>query len=89
MIVCGHSHDAYSDYPQQDFPWFVHRLWQHRNRHLARQGKMTDHLRQSAVGTGIAQAFGDGASATVNITRLTSEQIAPLLEAAMGSSERP
>jgi hypothetical protein len=41
---------------------------------------MTDpHL--SAVGTGIAQVYGEGASATVTITGFTSEQIAILLEA--------
>jgi tetratricopeptide (TPR) repeat protein len=43
---------------------------------------MTDYPQQSAQGTGIAQAFGEGASATVNITGFTSEQIAQLLQAA-------
>jgi hypothetical protein len=43
---------------------------------------MADYPQQSAQGTGIAQAFGEGACATVNITGFTSEQIATLLQAA-------
>jgi tetratricopeptide (TPR) repeat protein len=48
---------------------------------------MTDQRNQSASGTGIAQAFGEGASATVNITGLTSEQIASLLQAAGAAAQ--
>lgn len=44
-------------------------------------GKMTDSQKQSAFGTGIAQASGPGASATVNIG-LRPEEIATLLQAA-------
>jgi hypothetical protein len=43
---------------------------------------MTNEPYQSAYGTGIAQAFGEGAHATVNIIGFTSEQIAILLQAA-------
>jgi tetratricopeptide (TPR) repeat protein len=43
---------------------------------------MADESYQSAVGTGIAQALGEGAHATVNITGFTSEQIATMLRAA-------
>ena len=41
---------------------------------------MTDYTQQSASGTGIAQAFGDGVSATVNITSFRPEEIAALLQ---------
>jgi hypothetical protein len=41
-----------------------------------RPEEMTDYPEQNAVGTGIAQAFGECAHATVNITGFTSEQIA-------------
>jgi hypothetical protein len=43
--------------------------------------KIIDEPQQSASGTGIAQASGEGASASVYISGLTSEQIAPLLQA--------
>jgi hypothetical protein len=48
---------------------------------------MPDDSHQNAVGTGIAQALGEGAHATVNITGFTSEQIAPLLQAAGAAAQ--
>ena len=48
---------------------------------------MTDNPHQSAYGTGIAQAFGEGATATVNITGLNPEQIASLLQAAGAAAQ--
>ena len=51
------------------------------------QKEMTDNPHQSAYGTGIAQAFGEGATATVNITGLNPEQIASLLHAAGAAAQ--
>ena len=48
---------------------------------------MTDNPHQSAHGTGIAQAYGEGATATVNITGLNPEQIASLLQAAGAAAQ--
>ncbi len=48
---------------------------------------MTDNPHQSAYGTGIAQAYGEGATATVNITGLNPEQIATLLQAAGAAAQ--
>ena len=47
---------------------------------------MSELSHQSAVGSGIAQAFGEGATAAVHIG-FTSEQIAPLLQAAGAAAQ--
>lgn len=44
---------------------------------------MTNEPQQSASGTGIAQAFGEGASATVTITGFRSEDVASLMQVAL------
>jgi hypothetical protein len=50
---------------------------------MAALEEMTDYPEQGAVGTGIAQAFGEGASATVTITGFRSEEVASLMQAAL------
>jgi hypothetical protein len=44
---------------------------------------MTDYSQQSAQGIGIAQAFGEGSSATVNIAGFKSEEVASLMQVAL------
>ena len=55
--------------------------------HAPLKKEMTDNPHQSAYGTGIAQAYGEGATATVNITGLNPEQIASLLQAAGAAAQ--
>jgi tetratricopeptide (TPR) repeat protein len=44
---------------------------------------MTDESHQRASGTGIAQSFGEGASASVTITGFSSEDVASLMQVAL------